>query len=298
MSGSETANRTRRSFKRSSIFMNIKSVQEKIDHIHYEQEVSIQAARQHFFRYVCLEMEKRNIESSYVRDSSPPEMQLISLLKPLVISFFDMVENTSIDEPPPVETFEVDSRPMETSASPQAEAVIVTESANKETTNPSHPGEESPERRLEKHFGPARSPIISALGYILDFSVERRIRFVAPDGNSGTIILSQTEWETALALLEANGDGLTNIDLALKVALWRGKVPTPEAVQRMVSRITGRFENAGMPFRGRTENVHPSSTPAGGPILSKKRRPGRPPKPGDGEFRAYLHELSPLISSC
>lgn len=95
--------------------------------------------------------------------------------------------------------------------------------------------------------------------------------------------LTRTEWEVTIALIKAGSNGLTAQELALHVNRWHGTRPSNEAVQRMVSRISVKFEEAGRPHRGRTENVN--LTPL---EMSGKRRRGRPPKQGDREFRAYL----------
>ena len=238
--------------------------------------MSAQVIRQQIFKFLYLEMEAQNIETSCIRDGSPPEMQFISLLKTLIIRVFEPPDNTSSDEPPSVETLEVDSRSME--ASPQAET----------TLKPTSAEPPPPAQYFDSHFVPERRPKVTPFGRIVDFVAERRVRCIENGNTVGPVWLSWTEWEVTVALFEAGDTGLTLSELAAKVSRWRDMPPSSEAVQRIVSKVTVKFDDAGLPFRGRTENVNPALSKP-----SKKRRRGRPPKPGDGQFRAYLYEASP-----
>lgn len=272
---------------------NIQMLLQKRDELHT-------AGASIFLQCFEVESELQRVETLGHRDLPPPGVALIMA----ILAQFAGGDAAVLNRKPQsaLESIPATAPHTEVAAAeaePQ-QPLIVAEPPSCETTIAEifPPEEDSPESRLEKCFGPARPPIVTALGCVLDFSERGYVRFELPGGKFDEIKLSLSEWETALALLEASGDGLSNIDLASKVTRWRGKIPNPEAVQRMVSRITGRFESAGMPFRGRTENVHPSGTSTGGPISSTKRRPGRPPKASDGQFRAFLHEISPSISSC
>lgn len=267
---------------------NIQMLLQKRDELHT-------AGASIFLQCFEVESELQRVETLDHRDLPPPGVALIMA----ILAQFVGGDATVLNRKPQsaLESIPATSSPTEVAAAeaePQ-QPLIVAEPSSRATTPAeiSSPKEDSLESRLEKHFGPARLPIVKAMGYILEFNLEGCIRFVGPGNHFGTIPCSKSECEAALALFKANGDGLSHLDLASKVTHWRGKVPKPETVQRMVSRITGIFEGAGVPVRGRTENVNLSGSLGGSQISSKKRRPGRPPKPADGEFRAFLHEISP-----
>lgn len=270
-------------------------MKEKIKSLRKQRDIILAAMASNAMQLMAIESELQRVETLAPRDLPPP---LVAIFVGILIQLLTEM-GAAMERSGPLKPIPAVVSGAETTKEPESKPIVADSEA--EETTPTEifpPKDDSPESRLEKHFGPARPPIVTALGCVLDFSERGYVRFELPGGKFDEIKLSPSEWETALALLEASGHGLSHIDLASKVTRWRGKIPNPEAVQRMVSRITGRFESAGMPFRGRTENVHPSGTSAGGPISSTKRRPGRPPKANDGQFRAFLHEISPSISSC
>lgn len=209
------------------------------------------------FQYFEIEVELRNLEEPRHRETTLPDAaSVVSLLSRFLAGL-----TAAIDKAPQAGTT------LPVPVSPQSPTEPVT---------------------MISCFDNSRRERTTLCGVVIDLNVERRVRYHDREKSPGTLWLSWTEWEVAVALVEAGASGLTAGELASKVTRWHGTRPSNEAVQRIVSKVTVKFEDAGIPFRGRTENVNPSIAPE-----SKKRRRGRPPKPGDGRFRAFLHEASP-----